>query len=74
MNGTKPWYKSMGEWAAIIIPIFGILLPVLGKAELGKFVTEESTGIIEWLTGLGVLIGSGFAFYGRWRATTEIEK
>ena len=68
----KKWYKSLGEWAAIAIPFVALLLPILGQAELGKFVTVESPGIVEWLTAIGVFIGSALAFYGRWRATTKI--
>ena len=70
----KKWYKSLGEWAAIAIPFVALLLPILGQAELGKFVTAESAGIIEWVTALGVLIGSTLAFYGRYRATTKLVK
>ena len=73
MTETKPWYKSLGEWAAIVIPIFGIILPIFGKVELAKFINEEQAGIVEWLTALGVLIGSSLAFYGRYRATKRIE-
>jgi len=69
---SKPWYKSLSEWAAIGIPFVALLLPMFGKAELGKFITEESAGLTEWLTALGVLIGSTLAFYGRWRATTKL--
>ena len=71
---TKPWYNSLGEWAAIAIPFVALLLPILGQAELGKFVTAESAGLIEWLTAFGVVVGSALAFYGRWRATTKITK
>lgn len=70
----KPWWKSLGEWAAIAIPFVALILPALGQVELGKFVTAESAGITEWLTALGVLVGSALAFWGRWRATTKITK
>ena len=73
MTETKPWYKSLGEWAAIVIPIFGIILPIFGKVELAKLINEEQAGIVEWLTALGVLISSALAFYGRYRATKRIE-
>ncbi|KKK81213.1 hypothetical protein LCGC14_2815720 [marine sediment metagenome] len=69
---TKKWYKSLGEWAAIGIPFVALVLPILSQAELGKFITAESAGLSEWLTALGVLIGSALAFYGRWRARTKI--
>lgn len=69
---TKKWWKSLGEWSAIAIPLVALILPIFGKVELAKFITEESAGIGEWLTALGVLIGSALAFYGRWRATTKI--
>lgn len=69
---TKPWFKSLGEWAAVAFPFVALLLPILGQAELGKFITEESAGLIEWLTALGVLLGSALAFYGRYRAKTKI--
>lgn len=70
----KPWYRSLGEWAAIAIPFVALLLPILGQVELGKFITTESAGIGEWLTALGILVGSVLAFYGRWRATTKITR
>ena len=69
---TKPWYMSLGEWAAIAIPFVALLLPMFGQAKLGKFVTAESTGLCEWLTALGVLAASALAFYGRYRATTKL--
>lgn len=69
---TKKWYKSLGEWAALAIPLVALILPMFGQVELGKFITEESTGLAEWLTALGVLITSAIAFYARWRATTKI--
>ena len=68
----KKWYQSLGVWASLAIPLIAVVLPMLGRAELGKFVTEESVGIVEWLTALGVLVGSALAFYGRWRATTKL--
>lgn len=70
----KHWYHSLGEWAAIAIPFVALLLPILGHAELGKFITGESAGVIEWLTALGVLVGSALAFYGRWRTKSTIIK
>ena len=69
---TKPWYKSLGEWSALAIPFVALVLPMFGQVELGKFITEESAGTAEWLTALGILVGSALAFYGRWRATTKI--
>jgi len=69
---TKKWYHSLGEWAAIAIPFVALLLPMFGHVELGKFITTEAVGIGEWLTMLGVLIGSALAFYGRFRAVTKI--
>lgn len=69
---TKSWYKSLGEWASLAFPLVAIILPMVGQAELGKFLTEESVGIVEWLTSLGVLITGALAFYGRWRARTVI--
>jgi len=68
----KPWYKSLGEWSAIAIPFVALLLPIVGKVELGTFITEEAAGIKEWFTLLGTLIASILAFYGRWRAKTKI--
>ena len=70
----KKWSKSLGIWAAAAIPFAALLLPILGQAELGKFITDESAGITEWLTALGVVIGSALAFYGRLRATTKLVK
>ena len=46
---------------------------MFGKAELAKLITDEQAGIVEWLSALGVLIGSALAFYGRYRATKRIE-
>lgn len=69
---TKPWWKSLGEWAAIAIPFVALLLPILGQAELGKFITSESAGITEWLTVLGTMIGAALAFYGRFRAVKKL--
>lgn len=71
---SKPWYKSLGIWAAVAIPLVALVLPVLGQAELGTFITGESAGITEWLTALGTVIASALAIYGRWRAKTEIKK
>lgn len=68
----KKWYKSLGEWAAMIFPIVALILPMLGQVELGKFITEEASGMLEWFTALSVLIVSALAFYGRWRARTKI--
>lgn len=73
MEGSKKWYQSLGMWAPLLIPIFALLLPAIGQANLGAFITEESAGITEWLTALGTLIGSALALYGRFRATKEIE-
>lgn len=69
---TKKWNQSLGIWAALLIPIVALVLPILGKADLSAFITEEQTGITEWLTALGTLIGSALAFYGRYRATKRI--
>lgn len=70
---TKKWYKSLGIWAPITIPFVALLLPAIGQVNLSKLITKESAGITEWLTVLGVLIGSALAFYGRVRATKKIE-
>lgn len=68
----KKWYKSLGEWAAMIFPVIALILPIFGQVELGKFITEETAGLTEWFTALGILIVSAAAFYGRWRAHTKI--
>lgn len=68
----KPWYKSLGVWAAVAIPFFAVLLPLFGKPELGTVVAQEQAGIVEWLTVLGTLIASALALYGRIRAKTKI--
>lgn len=73
MMDEKKWYRSLGIWGAMIIPVVALILPIFGQADLGKFVTEEQAGITEWLTALGTLIGSAVAFYGRWRASTKIK-
>jgi len=71
METKKPWH-SLGEWGAVIIAVCGLVLPVFGQADFAKFLQEEQAGIIEWLSAVGVLIGSLMAFVGRWRATKKI--
>ena len=73
MEGTKKWYQSLGIWGSALVMILGVILPIFGKADMATFVQEESAGIVEWLTALGTLIGGALAFYGRYRAKTEIE-
>ena len=49
-----------------------LVLPLFGQAALAQGIDAEKAGIIDWLTQLGVLIGSALAFYGRIRATRSL--
>ena len=73
MTETKKWNQSLGIWAAMLLPVVALALPIFGQADLGAFVSEESTGIVEWLTAIGTVIGSALAFWGRYRARKVIE-
>lgn len=71
---TKKWYKSLTYWGAAILSLCGVILPALGEVNLANFLQGEQTGILEWLTALGDLVGSALIVYGRWRATTKITR
>jgi len=69
---SKKWYTSLTYWGVAILGLCSVLLPALGKADLGQFLAGEQTGIVQWLTALGDLIGGLSIFIGRWRAHTKL--
>lgn len=71
---TKKWYHSLTIWGTLIMGFLGLVLPVLGQVDYATFLAEEQAGIVEVLGGLGVLIGSIMAIYGRFRAVKKIVK
>jgi len=72
MDGEKSKWQSLGIWASLILPVVALALPIFGQANLAAFITEESTGIVEWFTVLGTLITTALAYYGRLRATKKL--
>ena len=65
---TKKWFESLGIWGSLIVVACGVILPLFGQADYAALLAGEQAGIVEWLSALGTLIGSGLAFYGRLRA------
>lgn len=70
---TKKWWQSLTIWGTLIMGFLGLLLPIVGQVDYANFLAEEQAGIVEWLGGLGVLIGTAMAIYGRFRAVKKIE-
>ncbi len=71
MNNKK-WYKSLTIWGVAILALCGLVLPLLGKADLAAILAEENAAIVDWLAVLGNVIGGALAIIGRVRATTKI--
>lgn len=68
----KKWWQSLTLWGTAILALCGVILPVIGQADLGSFLGAEKTNIMDVLTALGSVIGSVMAIIGRWRAKTRI--
>jgi len=68
---SKPWYKSKGILGSLIV-LAAFILNAVGQQQTAEKVTEQASGITDWLVSLGTLIGAGLALYGRLKATQPI--
>ena len=69
---TKKWYHSLTIWGVALLALCGLVLPLLGKADVAAILAEENASIVDWLAGLGNVIGGALAIIGRIRAATKI--
>ena len=65
MEGSKPWYKSVGMWA-------GIISTLTGLASVAADVALQ-TDTANWVVQVIGVVNGGIMLYGRWRAVKIIK-
>lgn len=69
---TKPWYQSLTVWGTAILTLCGLILPIMGQADLADFLQKENANILDVLAGIGGSIGAILTLIGRWRANKPL--
>ena len=76
-SNAKWWGQSLTVWGTIItaastvVPVLG---PLIGLDITGEMIRQLGTQGVQVVQALGGLTGSLMAVYGRFRATTRLER
>lgn len=68
----KPWYESLTVWGAALTTVFLLILPITGRADLAKVVSESQVDISNTLTAIGGIVGTILTIIGRVKATKKL--